>query len=111
MPSTLDRKHDAADAAAMAILVPEEARGDLEVRVAALLARNASLDLIETAREDAHVTKRDLARKAGLDESAVRKLLTSSTANPTSEIIFRLMRALGIRVEAITPSGARVSLL
>jgi DNA-binding phage protein len=57
------------------------------------------------------MTKKALAEKAGLDASAVRKLLTSVTANPTTENVFRLMSALGINVVAVTPKGKRVSLI
>jgi DNA-binding phage protein len=57
------------------------------------------------------MSKATLARKAGLNESAVRRLLTAETANPTSDNIFRLMSALGIKLEAVTPSGERLALV
>jgi ribosome-binding protein aMBF1 (putative translation factor) len=105
------RKDPSADEAAMRLLVPAEDRADFDVRVKAALARNAALATIEEAREQKRLSKRDLADQAGLDPSAVRRLLTSETANPTSDNIFRLMGALGIRITATTPSGKTVSLI
>jgi transcriptional regulator with XRE-family HTH domain len=100
-----------ADEAAFNALVPTENRASYDARVAALLARNRTLELIETQRDECRMSKKELADRAGLDASAVRKLLTAQTANPTSENVFRLMGALGIHVEAVTPSGKRVSLV
>jgi transcriptional regulator with XRE-family HTH domain len=57
------------------------------------------------------ITKIDLAKRAGLDASSVRRLLTSKTANPTTDNAFRLMAAMGITLEATLPTGKRVSLV
>jgi ribosome-binding protein aMBF1 (putative translation factor) len=111
MPKTRSKRNATASQAARAALIPPEERGDLDARVKALLARNAMLELIEAAREEARLSKRELAAKAGLEESSVRRLLTAKTANPTSENVFRLMGALKIHVEARTPSGKRVPLV
>jgi DNA-binding phage protein len=97
--------------AARAALIPPDERGDLDARVKALLARNAMLRVIEATRAEARLSKRELAAKAGLEESSVRRLLTAKTANPTSENVFRLMGALDIHVEVTTPSGERVHLV
>lgn len=99
------------DDAALRALVPASDRASYEAKVAALLARNTMLELIENQRDECHMSKKELAERAGLDASAVRRLLTAKTANPTSENFFRLMGALGIRVEAVTPSGERISLV
>jgi hypothetical protein len=101
----------AADAAAIDALVPSNDRASYEAKVAALLARNTMLDLIEKQRGERQMSKKELAERAGLEASAVRRLLTAKTANPTSENMFRLMGALDIHLEAVTPSGKRVSLV
>jgi hypothetical protein len=41
----------------------------------------------------------------------VRRLLTSKTANPTTDKAFRLMAAMGIGLEATLPAGERVELV
>lgn len=79
--------------------------------VQALLARNALLTALETARADQDLTKAELASRAGLEASSVRRLLTSNTANPTTENAFRLMAAMGIKLEATLPSGERIELV
>jgi hypothetical protein len=48
---------------------------------------------------------------AGLEASSVRRLLTSATANPTTDNAFRLMAAMGIALEAKLPTGERVELV
>jgi DNA-binding phage protein len=95
----------------MALLVPAEGREAYAARVQALVARNAALSIINSQLAEAEMSKATLARKAGLNESAVRRLLTAETANPTSDNIFRLMSALGIKLEAVTPSGERLALV
>lgn len=111
MPKPRSKRKATASEAARAALLPEEERADLDARVKALLARNAMLKVINAAREEAQLSKRALAEKAGIEESSVRRLLTAKTANPTSENVFRLMGALHIHVEATTPSGKRVPLV
>ncbi len=81
------------------------------MRVKALLAKNALLEALEQTREEVRLTKKALADRAGLEPSAVRKLLTSQTANPTTENVFRLMSALGMTVVAKTASGKTISLV
>ena len=85
--------------------------GEYVRRVEALRSRNALLTLLESAREQQGMTKRALADRAGLDASSVRRLLTSATANPTTDNAFRLMAAMGITLEAKLPTGERVSLV
>jgi ribosome-binding protein aMBF1 (putative translation factor) len=77
----------------------------------ALLARNALLTTLETARAEQGLTKAELATRAGLEASSVRRLLTSKTANPTTENAFRLMAAMGIKLEATLPTGERIELV
>jgi transcriptional regulator with XRE-family HTH domain len=69
------------------------------------------LTLLEATREAQGMTKRALADRAGLEASSVRRLLTSTTANPTTDNAFRLMAAMGIALEAKLPSGETVELV
>ena len=101
-----------ADAAARNLLLssPDE-RVQHQLAVTALVARNALLEALESARSEQGLTKADLAAMAGLDASSVRRLLTSKTANPTTENAFRLMAAMGIQLEATLPTGERIKLV
>ena len=100
------------DAAARTLLLssPEE-RAHHELAVKALVARNALLEALETARSEQGLTKANLATMAGLEASSVRRLLTSKTANPTTDNAFRLMAAMGIKLEATLPTGERIKLV
>ena len=79
--------------------------------VQALLARNTLLALLEGSRAAEGITKAQLAKRAGLDASSVRRLLTCKVGNPTTDNAFRLMAAMGIKLEATLPTGERVPLL
>lgn len=96
---------------ALQALLSESERAEHDRRVQALRARNALLTLLETTRERQGITKRALAKSAGLEESSVRRLLTSNTANPTTDNAFRLMAAMGISLQATLPDGERVELV
>jgi plasmid maintenance system antidote protein VapI len=98
-------------AVAEELLLDETARAEHARTVQALLARNALLNALETARAEQSLTKAGLASLAGLDASSVRRLLTSKTANPTTDNAFRLMAAMGIKLEAILPTGERIELV
>lgn len=92
-------------------LLSEAERADYARRVKALRSRNTLLEMLEGAREAQGMTKRALANRAGLDPSSVRRLLTSTTANPTTDNAFRLMAAMGIVLDATLPTGERVRLV
>ncbi len=103
-------KRTAHDAAVGALLSDTE-RAEHARRVQALRSRNALLAMLEATRETQGMTKRALASRAGLEASSVRRLLTSETANPTTDNAFRLMAAMGIVLEATLPTGERVQLV
>ncbi len=92
-------------------LLSEAERAEHARRVEALRSRNAMLTVLERTREQQGITKRALADRAGLEASSVRRLLTSRTANPTTDNAFRLMAAMGISLEATLPTGERVQLI
>jgi transcriptional regulator with XRE-family HTH domain len=93
------------------LLLSESDRAAHARTLQALLARNALLTALETARAEQGLTKAQLASLAGLDASSVRRLLTAKTANPTTDNAFRLMAAMGIKLEAILPTGERIELV
>jgi DNA-binding phage protein len=97
--------------AALGVLIPPEAKGIYDHRVKALVARNKLLTTLESVRESEKISKKTLAERAGLDASSVRRLLTAETANPTTENAFLLLDAMGIKLEAVLPSGNRISLI
>jgi DNA-binding phage protein len=97
--------------AALAALIPSDERADYDRRVKALVARNKLLATLESVRESEKISKKDLADRAGLDASSVRRLLTAETANPTTENAFLLLDAMGIKLEAVLPSGSRVDIV
>jgi ribosome-binding protein aMBF1 (putative translation factor) len=97
--------------AALERLIPREERADYDRRVKAMVARNKLLSTLETVREEERISKKDLADRAGLDPSSVRRLLTAETANPTTENAFLLLSAMGIKLEAVLPSGTRVGIV
>ena len=99
------------DAARELLLQSESERKVHAMTVQALLARNALLTALETARAEQGLTKAELAARAGLEASSVRRLLTSKTANPTTENAFRLMATMGIKLEATLPTGERIELV
>jgi plasmid maintenance system antidote protein VapI len=98
------------DAALDALLSPLE-RETHDRRVEALLARNKMLQALEAGRREAALNKTRLAELAGLDASAVRRMLTAQTANPTTDNAFRLFRAMGAQVDVTLPSGERYNLV
>src|SRR6202161_4225366 len=115
MPQTCHPRtmsHQSAHQSAVNALLSEPERVEhARRRVQAQRSRNALLTVLETTRERQGMTKRALADRAGLEASSVRRLLTSETANPTTENAFRLMAAMGISLEATLPTGERVQLV
>lgn len=97
--------------AAVNALLSETERAEYARRVQALRSRNTLLTMLEATRETQGMTKRALASRAGLEASSVRRLLTSATANPTTDNAFRLMAAMGIKLEAKLPTGERIQLV
>jgi DNA-binding phage protein len=97
--------------AAINTLLSDTERAEHARRVQALRSRNALLSMLEATRETQGMSKRALASSAGLEASSVRRLLTSVTANPTTDNAFRLMAAMGIALEAKLPTGERVELV
>lgn len=96
---------------ALATLIPDDEKAGYDRRVKALVARNRLLSTLESVRAAEKLSKKDLADRAGLDASSVRRMLTAKTANPTTENAFLLLSAMGIKLEAVLPSGSRVDIV
>lgn len=99
-----------ADDAALDALLDADARTALEARTVALMIRNAMLRAIETERERAGVSKKQLAKVTDLDYAAVRRLLTAEDANPTLDTVARLLAATHIRMQLVTETGDIVAI-
>ena len=56
------------------------------------------LQLIDAEREKAGLTKAELASRIGTNPSAVRRLLTSGTSNPTLRSTLSLLDVLGLEL-------------
>jgi ribosome-binding protein aMBF1 (putative translation factor) len=56
------------------------------------------LQAIEDERERTGLTKADLAQRVGLQPSAVRRLLTAGTSNPTLRTVTELLDAVGLEL-------------
>lgn len=104
-------KPPSAHDAALAALIPDQERASYDRRVKALIARNTLLSTLEEAREAQKISKKELADRAGLDASSVRRMLTAETANPTTENAFLLLSAMDIKLQAVLPSGGRVDIV
>jgi len=64
---------------------------------------------IDARRQTAGVSKAELARRAGMNPAALRRLLTSGAGNPTLSTVIGLMDALGMRLQVVVlhaPSSA-----
>jgi len=57
---------------------------------------------LDSLRDDANLTKAQLARAIGSNPSAIRRLLSSSSANPTLGTLAEVAAALGMKV-TLTP--------
>lgn len=70
------------------------------------MAAKNELKLVKTAAPPKHVTSYDVARKAGVSQSAVSRYFTpgASVSKPTRERIMRAVEALGYRPNAIARS-------
>ncbi|NRD60333.1 helix-turn-helix transcriptional regulator [Corallococcus exiguus] len=61
---------------------------------------------LDARREEAGLSKADLARKAETPPEVVRRLFTAPSANPTLSTVTKLAAALGCRLQLV-PAPAR----
>ncbi len=53
---------------------------------------------LDTVREDAGISKAELARRIGVRPESVRRLFSAPSPNPTLDTVMAVARALGLRV-------------
>ncbi len=61
------------------------------------------LQQLETTRVQSGITKAELAHRVGVNPSAIRRLLTAETSNPTLKTMLGVFDALGLEL-SLTPS-------
>lgn len=67
---------------------------------------DAFMRSLEAVREEADVSKAELARRTGTRPEAMRRLLTTKTANPTLATVMSVARSLGYKL-ALVPASPR----
>lgn len=68
---------------------------------------DAFMRSLETLREQAEVSKAELARRTGARPEAIRRLLTTKDANPTLETILSVANALGYKLALVPAEGSK----
>lgn len=82
---------------------PEYAR-EYAIEAVRMRAIDDLVNALDEAREQAGVTKADLARAIDADPSVVRRLLTSSQRNPSLGTVAEIAAALGLKVSLVPMS-------
>jgi ribosome-binding protein aMBF1 (putative translation factor) len=85
------------------INTPEE-KARYEVTKRAIIKTRQLLMEIEVARERAGLSKAELARRMSADPSAIRRVFSSPTSNPTLRTVLDMLSALDLNFE-IRPSN------
>lgn len=80
------------------LLKDETIRQEVEAEARALIAASDLLTELDRQREVRGVTKADLARKAGLQPSNVRKILSARTGRLELLTLTRMSIALGVSI-------------
>ena len=78
------------------LLEDPEAREQYQRTFQATVESRHLLQAIEAERERAGLTKAELARLAGTNPAAMRRLLTAETSNPTLRTLLAIFDALGL---------------
>lgn len=84
---------------------PEKAE-EYERNVRTMVMIRTFLMAIDAERQRAGLSKSELARKIGMDESVVRRLLSKEGSNPTLRTVLEMLSALNIEVELKPPQSA-----
>ena len=80
------------------LLQDSEAREQYERTFRTTVEIRHLLQAIEAERERAGLTKAELARRAGTNPAALRRLLTAETSNPTLRTLLAVFDALGLEL-------------
>jgi ribosome-binding protein aMBF1 (putative translation factor) len=84
-------------------LEDEEFRREYELARAQIAAVDEIVRRIDAARTDLGMSKADLARAMRVKPSAVRRLLTEQSSNPTIATLAKAAYALGLEI-TVTPT-------
>ena len=84
-------------------LEDEEFRSEYELARAPISAVDEIVRRVDTARTDLGMSKADLARAMRVKPSAVRRLLTEQSSNPTIATLAKAAYAVGLEITA-TPT-------
>ena len=68
---------------------------------AEIAATDEILRRLDEVREQVHMSKAELARRAGMPAETVRKLFTAEEMNPTVSTISRLAAELGLNLKLV----------
>lgn len=68
---------------------------------AEIAATDKIMRLLDKERAKAHLTKAELARRAGMPSETVRKLFTAEGVNPTMSTVNRLAAELGFSLTLV----------
>ena len=80
------------------LLEDPEAREQYEQTFQSTVEIRRLLQTIEAEREKAGLTKAELARLAGTNPAAMRRLLTAEMSNPTLRTLLAIFDALGLEL-------------
>ena len=84
-------------------LKDEEFHREYELARAQIAAVDEIVRRIDTARTDLGMSKADLARAMRVEPSAVRRLLTEQSSNPTIATLAKAAYAVGLEI-TVTPT-------
>jgi ribosome-binding protein aMBF1 (putative translation factor) len=80
-------------------------RTELEAARARIAAVDRVVRALDERRQDLGLSKADLARRAGMRPEAVRRILSSSQANPTLSTVISLASAMSLDIAVGHPAG------
>lgn len=80
------------------LLEDPEAREEYERTFREVVTLRQILQTCEAEREKAGLTKTELAHRVGMNPSAIRRLLTSETGNPTFKTMLGIFEVLGLEI-------------
>ena len=90
------------------LLEDPEAREEYERTRRSVTELRRILQTVESERQQAGLSKADLARRVGVEPAAIRRLLTSETSNPTFRTMLGIFDALGLQLTLTPTKRARV---
>lgn len=90
------------------LLEDPEAREEYERTRRSVAELRRILQTVEGERQQAGLSKADLARRVGVEPAAIRRLLTSETSNPTFRTLLGIFDALGLQLTLTPRKRARV---